>query len=201
MADDKSGREKQARDADRRQRERDIAAELKRGAEPEPPMDAADLADLEIGLETESLRFPATGAEIVAAVGGQEVGAETRSHTVEELIPETDAEAFGSPAAVRERVQRPTVAAAMKRIVEAIDGLEHAELRETQRDAYERTLLELKAIDADDDDAGIEVIVEWILDRVRDDGKVPGSRDVRRRAAKFCRANGYQVRDDEWLGV
>jgi len=59
VPDDKDGREKQAKDADDRQRRRDVAAELECGDEPEPEIDAADLGDVEAQLE--SLTFPATG--------------------------------------------------------------------------------------------------------------------------------------------
>jgi hypothetical protein len=197
MADDKAGREAQARSAERRQREREIAAELERGDEAEPPLDAADLVDFEEALEF--LTYPATGGEVVAAVGDRTIKATDRTYTVEELLPETDVETFDSPAAVRVRVQRPTVAATMKRIVEAVDGSGVA-FGGSQRDAYEKTLDELESIGADDDE-GVQVVGDWIVERIRDDDTLPGSRAVRRRAAKFCRANGYQVRDDEWLGI
>jgi hypothetical protein len=199
MADDKSGRDKQARDAERRQRERALDTELERGDETEPPVDTAELADLES--ELEELDFPVTGAEVVAAVGDREIESVEGSYTIEELIPETDGETFDSPAAIRVQVQRPTIAAAMKRVLEASKTLPDAEFRWTQRKAYERTFQELKAIDADDDDEGIRAISDWIAERIRDKGALPNSRAVRRQAAKFCRANGYQVRNDEWLGV
>ncbi|WP_135827169.1 DUF5789 family protein [Halorussus ruber] len=199
MADDKTGRNKQADDAERRQRERDLAAELERSDETEPQVDAAELTEFEE--ELESVSFPATGSEVVAAVGDRTVESTAESHTVEELVPDTDEETFDSPAAVRMRVQRPTVAAAMKRIVEATATLQNASLGGSQRDAYEKTLRELKAIDADDDDEGIRVITDWIVERIRDKKKLPESRAVRRQAAKFCRSNGYQVRNDEWLGI
>ena len=73
MADDKDGREKQAADEDRRQRERDVEDELERGdeaepaAESEPPIDPDEVDEFEAALEP--LTFPATGREIVAAVG------------------------------------------------------------------------------------------------------------------------------------
>jgi hypothetical protein len=199
MADDKSGREKQARDADRRQRRKDIAAELERGDEPEPPVETAALADFEADLE--SLDFPATGAEVVAAIGDREVESPDGSYSVAELIPETDAGAFESPASVRVRIQRPTVAAAMKRIVEAGRTHQDVDLSGSQYDAYERTFRELKAIDAVDDDEGIRTIGDWIVERIHETGALPGSRAVRREASKVCRANGYEVRNDEWLGV
>jgi hypothetical protein len=99
------------------------------------------------------------------------------------------------------RVQRPTIAAAMRRILEASETLPNGNLRGSQREAYEKTLRELKAIDADDDDEGVRVITDWVVERIRDKGNLPESRAVRKQAAKFCRANGYQVRNDEWLGV
>ena len=199
MADDKNGREKQARDADRRQRERDINAELERGDEPEPPVEATELNDLESKLE--SLEFPATGTKIVATIGDRVIESDDGSYTIEELVPETDEEMFDSPDAVRVQVQRPTVAAAMKRVIEASKTLPNTDLPWSQRKAYEMTFQELKAIDADDDDEGIQAISDWIVERIRNKKKLPGSRDVRRQAAKFCRANGYQVRNDEWLGI
>ncbi|WP_137286312.1 DUF5789 family protein [Halorussus salinisoli] len=199
MADNKKGRDKQADDAERRQRERDVAAELSRGDEVEPPVEAGELADIET--ELESLEFPATGTEVVAAVGDREVESADRTYAVEELVPDTAEETFDSPAAVRTRVQRPTVAAAMKRVVEANEKLPNANLRGSQREAYEKTFRELEAIDADDDDEGIQAIGDWIVEQINDKEKLPGSRGVRRQAAKFCRANGYQVRNDEWLGI
>ena len=199
MADDKRSREKQARDDEKRQRERSVAAELERQDETEPPVDSEELVDLES--ELESLEFPATGSEVVAVIGDRTIKADDRSYSVEELVPKTDSETFDSPSAVRVRVQRPTVAAAMKRVVEAAETLPNTDLGESQRKGYEKTFRELKAIDADDDDEGIRAISDWIVQRIRDKQKLPGSREVRRQAAKFCRTNGYEVRNDEWLGI
>ncbi|MBV0923383.1 hypothetical protein KTS45_04150 [Halomicroarcula limicola] len=199
MADDKSGREKQARDAERRQRERDIVAELERGDETEPPVDPAELDDLEAALD--AVEFPATGSDVVAAAGDRTLTDGDERYAVEELVPDTDEEWFGSVAAVRVRVRRPRIATAMKRIAEATESLPNAELGASQREAYERTLRELKAIEEDDEDEGVRVISDWIVERIREKERLPGSREVRRQAAKFCRSNGYTVRNDEWLGV
>jgi len=199
MADDKRGREKQARDADRRQRERDVEAQLSRGDEPEPPVDYDALGTLEA--ELDSLDFPVTGSEVVAAVGEHEVDSADGTHTVAELVPETDDERFDDPAAVSVRVQRPTVATATKRILEACAEYQGAELRGSQREAYEKTLRALAAIDADDEDEGIRVVTDWIVERLHETGSLPGSREVRREAASFCRSNGFEIRNDEWLGI
>lgn len=199
MADDKRGREEQARDADRRQRQRDIAAELERSAETEPPVETAELDDFE--RELGALAFPTTGAEVVTAVGERPIDAGDERYTVGELVPETEQEVFDTPAAVRVRIQRPSVAGAMKRVVEAVASIPNTELGTSQREAYEKTFRELEAIDADDEDEGIRVVADWLVDRIREDETVPGSRSVRRQAAEFCRANGYEVRNDEWLGV
>ena len=198
MADDKSGRDKKANDQERRRRERDVAEELERGDEPEPPADETDLDDLEA--ELDAVEFPATGAEVVAAVGDRELDAGD-GYAVEDLIADTDAEVFDAPTAVRTRVERPTVAAAMKRIAEASAPLQGVTLRGSQREAYETTLRELQAIDADDDDEGVRVVGDWIVEQIREKGALPKSRAVRRRAAKFCRANGYEIRVDDWLGI
>lgn len=199
MADNKSGREDQADDADRRQRERDVLAALERNDETEPPVDERSLGELET--ELDALTFPATGSEVVATVGDRTIEAATGVHTVADLVADTDDETFEEPAAVRIRVQRPTVAAAMKRIVEHCRSVQQTSLGTSQREAYEKTFRALRTIDADDDDEGIQYVADWIVERIDDKGKLPGSRAVRREAAKFCRANGYSVRDDEWLGV
>lgn len=199
MADDKRGRDKQARDEDNRQRRRDMVEELERGDETEPPVDASALGELETSLGR--VEFPATGAELVSAVGDQEIETPDGTYSVAELLPETDAVIVESPAAVRTRVQRPTIAAAMKRVVEAAESTPNVELGRSQREAYEKSFRALQGIDADDDDAGIGFIREWIVEQLETKGKLPGSRGVRREAAKFCRSEGYTVRNDQWLGV
>lgn len=199
MADDKRGREKKARDAAKRQRERDVAAERERGAETEPALDAAELGDLEAALE--DLEFPTTGAAIAEAVGDHTIETDAGNYAVAELVAETDGETFDAPDAVRVQVRRPTVAAAMKRVVEASETLPNAEFGWTQRNAYELTFRELEAIDASDDDKGITAIGDWIVERIHEKDALPSSRAVRRQAAKFCRANGYDVRVDDWLGI
>ena len=199
MADDKQGRDKQAHDAETRRQERALATYLERYDEEEPPVDGDILADIERGAE--SLEFPATGAEVVDAVGEREIPTDAETYTAEALLPDTDEELFDSPATVRVRIQRPTVAAAMKRIIEASDELQDADFGGSRRDAYKKTLEALAAIEADDDDEGIDVITDWIIEQIDEKGKLPGSRAVRREAATFCRSNGYEVRVDEWLGI
>lgn len=178
---------------------RAMLEELERGEETEPPVDERELEDLEIELDT--VEFPATGLELVEAVGYHEIESQGETHDLAELLPRSEREEYDSPEAVRARVQRPTVAAAMRRIVEAADELQSAEFGSSQYEGYERTFRELQAIDAVDDDEGIPVVADWVVERVREKEQLPGSRDVRRRAAKFCRANGYEIRNDEWLGV
>ncbi len=199
MPDDKRGRDKKARDAERRQRKREIADELERGDEPEPPIDVTELATVEA--ELEPLAFPATGEEIITAIGSHEIESPDGTYRIKELVPETDEETFESPTAVRKQVQRPTVAAAMKQVIEATETVSNVTLGNSQRNAYEKTFRALKAIDADDDDEGIQVISDWIVEQISSKEKLPESRSVRRRAAKFCRSHGYQIQNDEWLGV
>lgn len=199
MADDKQGRDKQAHDAEKRRRERAIATYLERYDEEEPPVGEDVLSDLE--RDVESLEFPATGAEVVDAIGEREIPTDAETYAVEALLPDTDEELFDSPAAVRVRVQRPTVAAAMKRIVETVGSVRNAELTGSQRDGYERTLQELVDIDPIDENEGIPVVSDWVIERLRENRELPDSRSVRRKAAEYCRANGYEVRNDEWLGV
>lgn len=199
MADNKRGRDKQAHDADRRRRERYMAADLERGDEAEPPVGESAFGDLDT--ELESLDYPVPASEAVTAVGSHEIDSDEGAYTVADVLPETDAVTFDEPAEVRVPIQRPTIAAAMKRIVEATETVPHVELTGSQLEAYEKTFRALKAIDADDDDEGIQAIGNWIVERIHEKETLPGSRDVRRQAATFCRENGYEVRNDEWLGV
>nr|WP_321163002.1 hypothetical protein [Halolamina rubra] len=106
MADDRQGRDKQAQDADRRQRERALRAELERYDEAEPPVDDAELDEIEAELET--VTFPATGAEVVDAVGERRVTAGQDTYALEELLPDAEVETFEAPDVVRSRIQRPT---------------------------------------------------------------------------------------------
>lgn len=199
MGDNRQGRDKQAHDAERRQQEREIAEAIERMEEPEPTVDSAELDVFTERLET--VAFPASGTAVVSAVGDETIEADDGTYTIAELVPETDTERFDSPTQVRERIQRPTVATAMKAIVEESDAHAHVDLRRSQKLAYEKTFRALAAIEADDDDEGIQVIADWVIEQMRENEKLPGSRGVRRQAAKYCRTNGYQVRDDEWLGV
>lgn len=199
MADDKSGRDEQASNEEQRQRERALAEELDRMDEVEPEIEATDLVDLETELDVVS--FPASGSEVVAAAGDHEIAVTDESITVEEMIPDAEAEVFDSPAAVRMRVQRPTVAAEMKRIVEAADAADTVEFGTSQRDAYMKTLFALRAIEADDDDEGVREIGDWIVDQIHAKGKLPGSRGVRREAGKIARSYGHTVSNNDWLGI
>jgi hypothetical protein len=151
--------------------------------------------------ELDAVSFPATGSEVVTAVGDHQVDAGDGTYAVADLLPDSELDRFVEPAEVRDRIQRPTVAATMKRIVERADEAGATDLEGSQWSAYERTFLELAAIDAVDEDEGITVVGDWVVERIDETGSLPGSRGVRRRAAKFCRANGYEVRNDEWLGV
>lgn len=199
MADNKNSRDKKADDEARRQRERDLATELERSGETEPPIDTSELAYVETQLE--GLEFPKTGAEVVERIGDESVEASSGTYSLGELVPETDAEVFGSPSEVRAQIQRPKVAAAVKRVVEAVAESPNSEFGASQRDAYEKTLRELRRIDADDNDEGVEYIADWIVEYVEQKSKLPGSRLVRKEAAEFCRKNGYSVRNDDWLGA
>lgn len=199
MADDKSGRDEQAHDQERRQRERDLVEELERRDEPEPPIPEAD-AD-EIDRVIEAVSFPATGEEVVTTVGETALELGSEQYTVAELVPATEQVEYQSTDELRVQLRRPTVARATKQILEAAGTIQDVEFGRTKREAYERTLQALADKVADDDDEGITVVTDWIVERIHEDGAMPASRRVRKRAAKFCRANRIAVRDDEWLGA
>lgn len=199
MADDKQGRDEQAHNADRRQRERDLRTELERRDEAEPPVDDADLEELEADLR--EVDFPATGPELIDALGERRLSTGRETYAVEDLLPDTPVETFETPEFVRTRVERPTVATAMKRIVEASETISNVEFAAGQRHAYEKTLRALQAVDTLDEDESVRTITDWIVAQIDQNGKLPESRAVRRRGAKISRASGYVVRTDEWLSV
>ncbi|MFC6754876.1 hypothetical protein, partial [Halorubrum tibetense] len=149
----------------------------------------------------ESLTFPATGRELVAAVGEHDIGAGGDRYVLAELLPDADMESFDAPAVVSERIRHPAVATAMKRVVEAAATLPDEEFGRSQHEAFERTFRALSDVDLVDDEAGVHAIADWVVDRIDERKTVPGSRDVRRQAATYCRENGYEIRNDEWLGV
>ena len=82
MTNNRVGRDKQARDAERRQNEREIATERERGDEIEPPVDGEELVALEAALD--GLIFPATGAEVVATVGNHRIESVEGSYRLED---------------------------------------------------------------------------------------------------------------------
>lgn len=196
MADDKQGREDQARSADRRRQERDIAEALERRDETEPPIPEAELMDVDAVLE--SIEFPAETAEIVEATDGAVIETSVGSYEVAALLPEPR---YRSRAAVRARLQRPAISTALGRIDDATGEVGGVELSGSRRETYEKTLRALASIDAADRDEGVEVVTDWILDRLAEKGDLPASRAVRREAARFCRSNEYSVSNNDWLGI
>jgi hypothetical protein len=199
MADDKDARDKQAQDAERRQRERELEEALERGDEAEPPMATAETAAVDA--ELEALSYPATGSDVVTEIGDREIDVAEDTARIGELIPDTSAEAFEDPDTIRTRVRYPDVARAMKRIVETTGPLQTETLGGSQRDAYEKTLRALADVDALDDDAVLDELVAWVVRRTEEEGALPGSRAVRRQAAKICRVEGYTISNNDWLGI
>jgi len=124
---------------------------------------------------------PATGAEIIAAIGDRDIGPSAERYTVEQLVPETDKVQFDSP----DRVRVPDTATHGRHGHEADRG--------GQRDAAERgarwiatrrlreDLRRTRAVSPDDDDESIGVVRDWVVDRIRDKEKLPTSRQIRRR--------------------
>lgn len=73
--------------------------------------------------------------------------------------------------------------------------------RAQQHEVYEKTFDALEDVTPDDDDEGITIVSEWIVEQIRTDGKRPSSRAVRQRARKYCKMNGYEISNNDWLGA
>jgi hypothetical protein len=92
------------------------------------------------------------------------------------------------------------VTSALHRIADVDDSVTETDDLEQQYEMYYKTFEALEDISADDENEGIAVVTEWIIDQIETTGKRPSSRAVRQRATKFCRNNRYEIPDDSWLG-
>ena len=88
----------------------------------------------------------------------------------------------------------------MRRISEADDSRTETDDREQQYEMYRKTFRALEDVTPEDDDEGVTVVADWIVEQLEENGERPGSRQVRRRAREFCEHNGYDVSDNDWLG-
>lgn len=97
---------------------------------------------------------------------------------------------------------RMSIETAIERITEAesSDGMRDDD-RDDQYEAYERTFRALQDVTPDDDDEGVVVVTDWIVEQLHSTGDRPSSRAVRQRARKYCQQNGYEIGDNDWLGA
>lgn len=104
MADDKQGRDEQADDEMRRQRERMLEEERTRADEEEPTrVDPGEqLGDLDEALESHD--YPTTTAELVEAYGDYELETQGGERPLEDVLPSTDDQTYDSAEDVRRRV-------------------------------------------------------------------------------------------------
>lgn len=105
MADDKQGRDKQAQDQDRRQRQRALKEELERWGETEP-IDAA-LQDLELMVET--YEYPATPEELHEEFGDETIETEQGPLTVGDVFGEEPDRTYESATEVRELIRESVI--------------------------------------------------------------------------------------------
>lgn len=86
------------------------------------------------------------------------------------------------------------------REAESSEGLRDDDL-DDQYEMYERTFRALEDVTPTDNDEGIAVVADWIVERLRETGERPSSRAVRQRARKYCQRNGHEIGDNDWLGA
>lgn len=101
MADDKQGRDKQAADEERRQRERELQEARDRADETEP---GTQLGDLDDALETHD--YPIEAAELIEAYGDYEVETQKGWKPIDDVLAPVDNETYDSADEVRDRIQR-----------------------------------------------------------------------------------------------
>jgi hypothetical protein len=194
MGDTKEGREDQAQTELERQQQRAVREELERWHETEPPRELADAL--------ESLSYPVTADEVAETVGDYEVAvSDDEVIPVAEIVERSTVERFDSAEEARERIQKPSVAASLRRLRAASDEVGLGSEYRAKADTFEKTLRALENVDADDDDEGVAAVTAWVVEHLEESGSLPKSRRVRNFAAAFCRERGYEVRDDDWLGA
>ena len=105
MPDNKRGRDKQADDEERRQREREFAEARDRADEAEPTHDepGEQLGDLDEPLENHD--YPTTKDELVEAFGDREVQTQGGRKSIEDVLAPLDNELYESADDVRTRIQ------------------------------------------------------------------------------------------------
>lgn len=101
MADNKQGRDKQAHDAERRQRKRELKEARERADEAEP----IAATDWELEAVLEESDYPATSVDLIDAFGHQEIEARSDSYTLEELLEPVDEGSYDSPEEARDHLQ------------------------------------------------------------------------------------------------
>jgi len=105
MADDKRGRDKQAHDEERRQRERELDEALERGDEAEPA-DALGAGPDEFEAILEEHEYPTTTDELVEALGDREATVRGSRRSIGDLLAPVDDETHESAADVRDRIRK-----------------------------------------------------------------------------------------------
>lgn len=105
MADDKDGRDKQADDQERRQRERMKEEALNRSDEEDPTLlsEEGQLGHLDGVLA--NLDYPVTTEELIDAYGDNEIVTQDGTETLEEVLTDTGNQTFDSPEDVRARIR------------------------------------------------------------------------------------------------
>jgi len=88
---------------------------------------------------------------------------------------------------------------AIQRLRELSEGISGTTAVRPKLELYQRTLRELDEVTPDADDQGVLVLVEWIESYADVEGRLPPSKAVRERAARYCRDRGYDLAEDSWL--
>lgn len=108
MADDKAGRDKQADDAERRQRERELDEARERADEVEPARDDPEgrRGDPGAGLgDLDDHEYPTTTGELREAYGDRVIESEDGPRTVDDVLAPVGDESFDSADEVRARIR------------------------------------------------------------------------------------------------
>lgn len=92
------------------------------------------------------------------------------------------------------------VESAMRRIASVDASVRQTDDRDQQHEMYLKTLRALEDIESDDNNEGVTVVADWIVDQIESTGERPASKAVRRRARTFCESNDYTIPSDSWLG-
>jgi hypothetical protein len=68
----------------------------------------------------------------------------------------------------------------------------------SRRNVYEKSLREVQQVAGDEE---METLKRWIIQSIRENGRLPSGRETRKRGAQICRDRGQSIPTGSFLGA